>query len=528
MKLIKLSLKNFKGVADFSFAPLGNDASILGDNATGKTTLYDAFLWLLFDKDSTGRKDFNVKTLEPTGEAIHGLEHTVSATLQNGKREIELKKTLTEKWTKRRGEAERLFTGHETSYWIDDVPVKASEYKRAISALVEENLFKIITNPFYFNELPWQERRKILLDICGDVSEDEIIASNPDLAGITEILSGKKIDDYRKIIAEKIRKLNDEIAKVPVRIDELTGTLAGEPTDYQAVEAEITEKKAALDQIERLLVYSSAQGEEYRQKQQAVAQAFGEMEKIRQRISRENEEKAYQHNTEIQRAIDAVNNHRWVFEIAEAARNKILAEIDDLKNQAEGLRVEWNKGNEKTFVEPEATDLNCPTCGQTLPESQREDKITLAREAYQKNKTRTLEAITGRGKEIVTRTTKLNDQALQRDNEMKAAEGALNDNTNKLTALRNAAVPTGAEYTASPEYQAANEKYLKLEAELGATVKEESTEVLGRKKLITEQIEKLNAILNNRAVREKTLARIEELKKEEGKGLAESLRVGMV
>jgi len=112
MRLVELRLRNFKGVKNFTFRPDGKNATISGRNGTGKTTVADACSWLLFDKDSLGNKQFSLKTLDGTGGELHNLEHEVTGIFQldNGAR-IELQKTTTEKWTKKRGSASPEFTG---------------------------------------------------------------------------------------------------------------------------------------------------------------------------------------------------------------------------------------------------------------------------------------------------------------------------------------------------------------------------------------------------------------------------------
>ena len=125
MRLLRLIIRNFKGIREFTLDALGENISVFGDNATGKTTLFDAFSWLLFDKDSANRKDFDIKTLTEDGQAIHGLDHEVEAVLllDSGK-ELTLKKTYREKWTKKRGSAKAEFTGHTVDHFIDGVPVQ--------------------------------------------------------------------------------------------------------------------------------------------------------------------------------------------------------------------------------------------------------------------------------------------------------------------------------------------------------------------------------------------------------------------
>src|SRR5690606_6468494 len=125
VRLLALRLRNFKGIRQFELRPEGGDVTVFGDNGTGKTTLADAFMWLLFGKDSQNRADFEVKTLGPDGQPIHNLEHEVEAELEfEGGRRVILRKVYQEKWTKRRGQAQREFAGHTTDHYVDGVPVK--------------------------------------------------------------------------------------------------------------------------------------------------------------------------------------------------------------------------------------------------------------------------------------------------------------------------------------------------------------------------------------------------------------------
>jgi recombinational DNA repair ATPase RecF len=143
VKLIKLSLKNFKGTRAFVLDARGGNVTVYGDNATGKTTLFDAFTWLLFDKDSQGRKDFEIKTLDASGQPMHGLEHEVEAVLQVDGKTVTLRKVYKEKWTKKRGSAQAEFTGHTTDYFVDGVPVKKAEYDARIASICDETVFKL-------------------------------------------------------------------------------------------------------------------------------------------------------------------------------------------------------------------------------------------------------------------------------------------------------------------------------------------------------------------------------------------------
>ena len=97
IKISNLKLKNFKGIKNLEINFEGKNANIYGKNATGKTTVFDAFKWLFFDKDSSDRKDFNIKTLDENNKPIHFLEHEVEAILLIDGVDMTFKKMLKEK-----------------------------------------------------------------------------------------------------------------------------------------------------------------------------------------------------------------------------------------------------------------------------------------------------------------------------------------------------------------------------------------------------------------------------------------------
>ena len=222
MKLDRLLLKNFKGIKHFELNPQGKNTEVYGRNGTGKTTLADAFNWLLFAKDTRGKADFPIKTHDKDGEPIHGLDHEIEGAflLETGKK-LTLKKVYVEKWTKKRGSAEKkVFTGHTTDHFINAVPVNQGEYNAKIAKIIDENVFRLLTDPRFFNNLHWEKRRKLLIEVCGDVSDGEVISSDEKLYPLSNILQDYNVEEYRKILKARRAEINKELEKIPVRIDE--------------------------------------------------------------------------------------------------------------------------------------------------------------------------------------------------------------------------------------------------------------------------------------------------------------------
>ena len=212
IRINRLLLQNFKGVKSLEINADGANLKIYGYNATGKTTVFDAFTWVLFGKDSLGRSDFGIKTQDENGKVIHNLEHSVEVELAIDDSILTLKKVYAEKWTKKRGSAEAEFSGHETKYFINEVPSTKKEYEQKIAMYIDENLFKTITNPLYFNEhLKWQDRRAILLSLCeGNMSDNDMLARSSEFSPLLDELKGRTVQEYSKIIKGKQTRKNYE------------------------------------------------------------------------------------------------------------------------------------------------------------------------------------------------------------------------------------------------------------------------------------------------------------------------------
>ena len=389
MKLTKLELLNFKGLKSFAMN-INGDVVIRGDNATGKTTVFDSVCWLLFGKDSLDRADFEIKTLDG-GEPIHKVNHEVTGTftLDDGGT-IELQRVYREKYSSPRG-GDVTLTGHTTDYFVDGVPKKEKEYKEIVNSLVDENIFKLITNPLYFNETySWQNRRKLLLEMCGDISDEDVIASHDELKTLTDILSGHSVDDHRKVVASKKAAINKELDMLPVRIDE---ALRGKPEvnanpevlrfniDTLNADIEKLENDKALLQNGHSLVDKRAELKDVQRKIMARETEL-QMEYKKQCSLKSNEYDAVV--AEINRLTSKLEDTQRRIDDSEASINLIQGVIGE-------LTIQRSQINAETFV----ADVNdhCPTCGQKLPAEQIQDAYAKAEANYNFKKSKRLEEI---------------------------------------------------------------------------------------------------------------------------------------
>lgn len=398
MKLLTLTLRYFKGLKDFTLDTRGGlNVDIFGDNGTGKTTIADAMNWLFFDKDSQNKKDFQIKTLDKTGEAMHNLEHEVEGSFDIDGKVITLCKVYAEKWTKKRGSAQAEFTGHTTDYFINGVPVKKSEYEARIAEILKEEIFKLLTSPTYFNEqLHWQNRRSLLLEVCGDLTDEEVIASDASLSKLPGILGNYSLEDYRKIIATRRIKINDELKKIPIRIDEVTqglpdisGTFGNDITkDIASLKEQIRDKEQELAQVkgggavtEKQLELRKIEGDLIQLKNQLQGTISEKVDKKRRELS--------QVKSNIFDLQSAVKGSKRSLEINEQS-------IKTLETRVSELRDRWYQidGRQFTFEQSDT----CPTCGQSLPQEQLQDAREKALAAFNVQKSNDLEKVTADGK----------------------------------------------------------------------------------------------------------------------------------
>lgn len=409
MQLMQLKLINFKGINYFILDAKGQNTSVFGDNATGKTTLFDAFLWLLFNKDSQGKTEFNIKTLDMFNQPKHGLDHEVEATFQVDSRTLTLKKVYKEKWTKKRGSNNKTFTGHDIKYFVNDVPSKKKEFDDTVSDMISENIFKLITSPTYFNEqITWQERRDILLDIGGDLSDQEVIEGNADLSRLTDILSGRSIDDQKKIIAAKRHEINKELELIPARIDEVTRSLPDLTSlDQEDLKRQIDHVSFAIEDKDKELS-SIGNGGNLLEKIKKKQQAESDMLIIKNQINAETTEKISAQRLLLNDKWKEADGLSYKISDTESHITLNLQSIQAGEDHAQKLREEWGKANDQEFSFEDQTI--CSMCGRELPADQIEETKTKALEQFNLSKSKRLEQIKTQGEQEVKTINELKEK----------------------------------------------------------------------------------------------------------------------
>ena len=392
--ILRLTLLNFKGIRSLTVDFDEHETNIYGANAAGKTTVFDAFRWVLFGKDCQDRKDFNIKTIGADGKPIERLPHEVTADLVVDGEQITLKKCYVEKWTKKRGSAVETFSGHAVECYYNDVPCSVKEYEAKVSEICDEQVFKLITNPLFFTSQKKDFQRGMLISLAGNVTNQELVDENPDFADLVGMLSGKTIEELKREVASKKRKIKDGIDNIPARIDERKRDMP-EAWDWSAVETNIKVHEYEIGQLDAQIADRSKAFSETAKRKQEVARQLSEVKsgitareyKMKDALLACYNETRRAHETAVQEVASKRNERR----VKALALPRMEKELQTLKEKREALIAEWRTVKAEEFAEPNRNEFVCPTCKRPLEADDVDAKIEELRTAFNTDKSKRLE-----------------------------------------------------------------------------------------------------------------------------------------
>lgn len=417
--LKSLALLNFKGARNLQVEFGRQETVISGENGTGKTTIFDAVTWLLFDKDSTGASKFNLKTLDGNNKVIEKIEHEVVGVFDTGYEDVTLKKVLREKWQKKKGALEPEFTGNEVLYYCNDVPLKESEYKMKVDSMLKEDLFKLVTSPYYFNTLKWQDRRNVLTKMAGNVSDAEIATQKPEFAELLTLIGRKSFDEYKREIASRKKKLNDDLKTIPTRVDELMRSIP-QGIDFETVAFEVGEYEKQIKSLDEQITDKGKLLETFysdkQKKQEQLSQLNGQKLKFEQDA---NIEAARQNNLQNKGAEEIASDIRTLEGVIANATEELKRVERDrdakadrrtlLEGQLNQLREGWEAENAKVLVWGE-NDFVCPCCHRPFEAENIEAKKAEMLKNFNESKDKRLDEIDQQGVERKTELEGLNQR----------------------------------------------------------------------------------------------------------------------
>ena len=548
MKMIlkKIHLENFKGIKslDVNFS---NKTSIKGQNAAGKTTIFDAFTWLLFNKNSAGEEKFNVRPLDKDGSSIDNVEIKVVAVLDVDGKEVELSKVQKQNWVKKRGTDTVTLQGNVNSFEIDGYPKSEADFKDYVSGLAQsEEMFKMLTNPQYFSSLKWKDQRDILMKLVSEASDVELAKTDSKYVPLVdELEKASSTDDIRAKFSKALSGWKKKQSEIPVRIDE---------AEKSKVDADVAEQELAKADLERKVSecdqkISGADNSLDRLQSEELQLQFdlsGIMQTMNRELSdkrREYDDVKYEASREFQNVHNQIADNQSRISGNEESIRK--AEVERKK-----LGEQYNAEKAKTFDETpylfdeskwvfDENSTVCPLCGQKLPEdkieqlktdfemkkakakAELETKHMLALNEFKSSNAAKLQEIVNSGyekKNLIEKLTSENESLKKEMGELKQKENAALAKKNEAEKMLSE-IPAEADYSQNEEYAKLKARHNEVLAEIKKLESDGADQIVNdlkaEKSDLQSQLDEVNKIITKASMNVEIDERIAQLQAEQ-------------
>ena len=530
LSLEKINITNFKGIRSLSIDFADEVTRIAGMNGTGKTSIADAFTWVLFNKDSHGNApgsdNFREKPLDDTGHEVHNLETVVELICLLDGKAFNLKRAQKENWVKKRGSVNPVYQGNASVYWINDVETALKDFKARIAEIAPEEVFRLIGTLAAFNAQEWKKRREQLLALSGGDVDARLLETDEyrplaDECGQRNI----GIDDLRKVLADQRRRTNTELQMIPVRIDEARKAL---PTfgPREVEDAEYIAQDCAKD-IERVNGYIA--------EAKAASASAGVTSQI---VALEQESASITRQITAEwtdgkrmlekRRDEASDDLRRVMELnssAKARREQVTEQLTRATEKRDALRASYSSIRGEKFQWADGERV-CPTCGQAMPA----EKVQAAREAeeqrFEAEKKAKLGEIRQRGAEAAQEVETLTAALTKLDAEIAetAAKTAEAQQRRDAVSEEVKSYPQAPEYGSNPRVGELRQQIAELQAKMSKSPEEKVAGLIERRAELQAKMDEKKAVIARRDAgieTEKRIAELEQQQKDIGAALAE-------
>lgn len=509
--LKKMSIKNFKGCCEKN-VEFGETTNIFGANASGKTTLMDAFCWLMFNKDSSGSEKFNIRPLDKDGKTIDNIEITVEATLDVDGATVTLQKVQKQNWVKKRGTDTVTLSGNVNTYEIDSFPASEKEFKEKISSIIQEDLFKLLSDPRAFASLPWKKQREILLKFISEITDADVLATNEtEYALITEEVLAAGVEKATEKAKKAMVKLKDRQKELPARIDEASKSLV----KVQELSDLELQRNALNEQLEEVQKQRDDAGQAYK----AVSDIQAEIMQTKLDIGgieQSANEKLDERRREARRLHSELESKGYDLFQERKRKESELKKLHESLSEKEQLRAslgeKWKKAKEMTMDESKTV---CELCGQALPP----DKVDQIKKNFEKNKASMVDKILQDGFKAKSEIDEIKSKISSLESEIESLKQDWNTNSSKTSKAYEDmnAIPKSVDVSENQEYQALQTKLSNLQMQLGNMDTGESfkQQLAIRERGIREELDAVNKQFAAVEANERVQERIDELRAEQ-------------
>lgn len=503
IQLERMALRNFKGAqsADYAF---GQVTDITGANGTGKSTIFEAYLWCLFDKDQAGNKP-KVQPLDENNEVIHNLTTSVEMTLEIDGSPMKVERRLKETWSKT-----GVCTGTKSEYLVNDVPMTQTQFQAKMGEILDLNKWFIISSIGIIPGMDQKTCRAAIQEIAPEIDEKAIAAKYKAVA--IAMAKGMTIDELAALTKSEKTKAQKELDSIPAQLDaqdrlrvEDDFTAVGKRIDE--IHAEIREVTAEIDEAKRveLTPEEIARAEQRRKEMKEVSDRMVEIEK---QISKERGERDYAIESEMRR----INQDTLKAQADINAWQKQLdicnERIAQLNTEVDAARQRWMEINATTYTGT-ALDEVCPTCGQRLPEEKIAEAAAKAEANWKAAKAEQLAQINHQGKTLKAEIDSLTARVEDMQENISKTNAMLDEFKARMDELheKNAKLPSYDDMlNENAEYAELQQRYSALVAEIHAEAEsnEKNEEAIAAK--VEPLKAKMESLMAERSELEKRMA----------------------
>lgn len=530
LSLEKLVISNFKGIRELEINFAETETHIAGMNGTGKTTLPDAFSWVLFNKDSHGNApgsdNFREKPLDEDGNEIHNLDTTVELVCLLDGKAFNLKRTQRENWVKKRGSTNPVYQGNASTYWINDVETALKDFKARISEIAPEEIFRLIGTLAAFNAQDWKKRREQLLALSGGDVDGRLLATD-EYRPIADACAQRNIsiDDLRKVLADQRKRANTELQMIPVRIDEARKALpAFGPHEIEDVEYMAKDIQQTIESIDGQIAEAKAESGSSGVTMQIVA-LEQEAASLTRQIAMDWSDNKRQLEKQRDEASDDLRRALEQNSTAKASREQAATHLECAVERRDALRSSYSSVRGETFTWSDGERI-CPTCGQPMPEG----KVQEAKEAelrrFNAEKKAKLEQIKRDGADAARGVAEIEEKIRKLDAEIEETEGRVKEAQQRREEVSELIkqYPAEPDFSVNSRIEEIRQQVNDLKAKQAESPTEKIALLTARKNELQQQLDEKRALLAKRDAGAETGKRIEALEaqqRDKGVELAE-------
>lgn len=478
MKITHIFAQNFckfygKNTLDTDFSM---KTVLSGQNEVGKSTVKRIILDVLNCHDENDREITGIRPHDESGVEIDDVDIVRAVTFEIDGKAKTLKKVTRQKRNKK-GE----ITGSVTDYSINDVPYKMADYNQYIN----DNMAELGVLPFCLNAMTLlnksqAEQRLALASYFGTHTDEEICDMFPQFAELKPMFDDGDVDQLKKVCRGKLngtggrngsKGLVKERDEISTRIDTIHST--NEYTDLAELELQKKTYEPQLKEIEdKLSDYNKILESKQKATEDIMSLKF-ELSDMERKANADNQKKRMELQLQIDGFDVSIRKTESMIKAGKISIKNAEKEIEDCARDLEKIRADWRKTKELAFDE---SSVNCPMCGQKLPE----DKVEVLRAEFDALKAKNLKELEGRGNALSNYSKGLKQAIEDKKKEIADLGVELKELTEKcdIVAKELEMVPTDVDMTGNSEYQVLKAK---IEEKEKALADENDTSELIRK-----------------------------------------------